>query len=347
VQQGLQTIDSMLDELMYASTIEAERQSPTLAGMIRYHMGWVDHDFTPIPAGTIDQGKRIRPRLALLTCRAVAGDDQAARHLAAAIELLHNFTLVHDDIQDESHYRRHRQTVWSLWGAAQAINTGDAMYAASRRTLLGMASAGVAAAKVLAISDEFDRVAMEIVAGQVTDLEFEGGREASHDDYLGMIGMKTAAIVEFAAWAGAASGGADSDVADTLGRFGRSLGLGFQIRDDVLGIWGTQAETGKPAADDIRRRKQSLPVILLREAVAGDDRESLESIFRKPEIDETDVERTLALLDAYQIRQTSEAHVTHHHDRAARLLDDASRHCRPEPVAELRSLVDALALRTY
>ncbi|MEZ4498500.1 MAG: polyprenyl synthetase family protein [Thermomicrobiales bacterium] len=115
----------------------------------------------------MDQGKRMRPRLALLACRAVCGHDEPARHLAAAIELLHNFTLVHDDIQDQRMFAGHTgPPSGHSWGTAQAINTGDALYAASRRALLGMTSAQVAAARVLRIADAFDRVAMEIVAGQ-------------------------------------------------------------------------------------------------------------------------------------------------------------------------------------
>ncbi len=339
--------DLSLDDLMYASTTDAEDWSPALAGMMRYHMGWVDQRFSPLPAGSIDQGKRMRPRLALLACRAVCGLDEPAWHLAAAIELLHNFTLVHDDIQDQSDVRRHRATVWSLWGTAQAINTGVALYAASRRALLGMTSAQVAATRVLRIADAFDRVAMEIVAGQVTDLEFEGGREASHHDYLRMISMKTAAIVEFACWSGAIAAGADEGIADQFAQFGRALGLGFQIQDDVLGIWGSQSATGKPAADDIRRRKQSLPIILLREAAAPPDRERLNTIYANRETDSADVEHVLALLDAYQIRQAAEAHVAHHHDRSASLLESLAPGLHPEAVEQIRQLVSALALRTY
>lgn len=347
MSQAVSSFDAMLDEFMYAATLEAEHLSPQLAGMMRYHLGWVDEQFAPIDAESIDRGKRVRPRLATLTCRAVSGSDLPARQLAASIELLHNFTLVHDDIQDQSQFRRHRRTVWGIWGAAQAINTGDAMYAASRRTLLDTTPGEFPVERLLQIAAEFDRVAIEIVAGQVTDLEFEGGRQASHDDYLQMIGMKTAAIVEFAAWAGAMAAGAGAELAGQFGRFGRSLGLGFQIRDDVLGIWGAQAETGKAGADDIRRRKQSLPVILLRESSSSADRATLDTVWGQSSLDEADVGRVLALLEVYGVRKTAEAHVARHHDESIRLLESLAVRCHPTPISELRSLVNALSLRTY
>jgi len=339
--------DEMLDKLMVSAVSEARLFSRKLAGMISYHMGWVDRTFAPVDSGSLDRGKRIRPRLATLTCRAVAGDDERSRDLAAGIELLHNFTLVHDDIQDQSHLRRHRPTVWSLWGTAQAINTGDAMYAASRRALLGMRNAGVSPERTLKIADDFDRVAIEIVAGQVTDLEFEGGHSETVEDYLRMIGMKTAAIVRFAAWAGAYAGGATAEIAEAYGRFGWALGIGFQIRDDILGIWASAEETGKPAADDIRRRKQSLPIIELRGVADPGDRAMVERVYGKTPVTVSDVDAVLAALDSYGIRASVEARVGHYHDEAETILDQLGLHADAAAVGELRSFVKTLALRTY
>ncbi|MGD9712053.1 MAG: polyprenyl synthetase family protein [Thermomicrobiales bacterium] len=332
---------------MAEALADARSLSPFLAGMISYHMGWVDKDFLPVDPGTIDQGKRIRPRLATLACRAVSGNDQRGWHLAAAIELLHNFTLVHDDIQDQSVMRRHRETVWSIWGSAQAINIGDAIYAASRRILLRMQSTGVSADRILAIADQFDAAALEIVAGQVTDLEFEGGRAATVDDYLSMIGKKTAAIVRFAAWSGAYAGGAPDDLADAFGHFGEALGLGFQIRDDILGIWGAASDTGKPAADDLRRRKQSLPVIELRAIASDADRDRLGHIYGNPDVPDSSVQEVLHLLDKYAVRHVTEAKVHHFHDVALATLEALADSCDPRALDELRSFVKALSFRTY
>ncbi len=337
----------MLDERMQRAVAGTGDFSPALAGMISYHMGWVDQRLTPVDPGTIDRGKRIRPRLATLTCRAVCGTDAPGRDLAAGIELLHNFTLVHDDIQDESHLRRHRPTVWSLWGPAQAINTGDAMYASSRLALLGMRDAGVPLERTVEIADAFDRVAIEIVAGQVTDLEFEGGQTETVDDYLRMIGMKTAAIVRFAAWAGAYAGGAADEVAEAYGRFGWAIGLGFQIRDDILGIWGTSDQTGKPAADDLRRKKQSLPVIELRSVASDIDRRELEQTYAQETVTEADVITLLTAFDRYDVRSDLESMVQHYHDDAAEALNELAAGADAAAIDELRSFVKSLSLRTY
>lgn len=346
-KHDLSPFDVMLDERMQRAVAAAGDFSPALAGMISYHLGWVDQHFASVDPVRIDRGKRIRPRLATLTCRSVCGSDAPSLDLAAGIELLHNFTLVHDDIQDESHLRRHRPTVWSIWGSAQAINTGDAMYAASRRALLGMSGASVPLERTLAIADAFDMVAIEIVAGQVTDLEFEGGQTETVDDYLRMIGMKTAAIVRFAAWAGAYAGGASGEVAEAYGRFGWAIGLGFQIRDDILGIWGTSTETGKPAADDLRRKKQSLPVIEFRSVASEADRRELERIYAQHEVTAADIETLLNAFDRYSVRRDLESIVQRYHDDAEATLDERAADAEPQALGELRSFVKTLSIRTY
>ncbi len=344
---NLTEFDAHLDDLMFHSTVEIGELSPLLAGMIRYHFGWADRDLAPIEPSSIDRGKRIRPRLAILAARAAGGSVGSALPLAAAIELLHNFTLVHDDIQDQSPLRRHRETVWSLWGTAQAINTGDAIYAASRRMVLRIGHSGLEPGRVTAIASEFDRVAIEIVAGQVADIELEGGRAASVDDYLSMIAKKTAAIVRFSAWSGAEVGGANAEQSSLFAEFGKSLGLGFQIRDDVLGIWGATEQTGKLAADDIRRRKQSLPLILLRNRAAESHLNELSHIYGGEEITEADVDRVLRLMEQYEVRHEAESLVSGYHDQANNLLETLAPSCFPDAIDELRSFVSAMALRTY
>ena len=219
----------------------------------------------------VDRGKRMRPAVALLAAGAAGGDPRAAAPVAAAMELLHNFTLIHDDIQDESPTRRHRPTVWSLWGVGQAINAGDALFAAAHLPLYRLASSGVSARARRCVSLEaFDRMTIAIVEGQTLDLAFEARPDVSPGEYLEMIAGKTAAIVRFAAWAGALLGGADEAAASRWAEFGLALGLGFQVRDDLLGIWGAQEATGKAPADDVRRRKQSLPILILRERLDDD-----------------------------------------------------------------------------
>ena len=315
----------LLERELQVSLSQLEGRAPLLSRMAQYHLGWID------PAGEPTdpeirfavQGKRIRPQLAFMSCVAVGGDPAVAAPLAAAIELLHNFTLIHDDIQDRSPNRRHRATVWRIWGDAQAINAGDALFADAQRTLLRTGTTAIPAETLLHLVDEFNRITIEIVRGQVKDLEFEQQGSVSPDDYLSMINDKTAAILRFAAWAGAIVGGAPVETAERLGRFGESLGIGFQIRDDVLGIWGTREQTGKDQGDDIRRRKKSLPILMLMNAAEDDETTRLRDLFASDEIDADGVAEVLAMMDRHGVEAAATEQVAHYHAQAADSLHAA------------------------
>jgi len=267
--------------------------------------------------------------------------------VAAAIELLHNFTLIHDDIQDQSPVRRHRPTVWSEWGVAQVINAGDAAFAASQIALVNLRQLGVDPDLILRLVDAFNRMTIQIVQGQALDLDFEGRDDVTPEDYLLMIELKTAVIVRYAAWAGALLGGAEDAHADRFAEFGRTLGVGFQVRDDLLGIWGATATTGKAAADDIRRRKQSLPILMLRNEASCEEAAQLEHLYRGPEINEAGIVRVLELLEQHQIRQAIERRIAEMHTEAAVNLDAAARP-GPNPGRDaLSTLVSMLAAREH
>ncbi|HYP61767.1 MAG TPA: polyprenyl synthetase family protein [Thermomicrobiales bacterium] len=295
----------------------AER-APLLAEMAEYHLGWTG-DLT---GQDRYRGKMIRPMIAILSARAVGGETaaEAAVPLAAAIELLHNFTLIHDDIQDNSPSRRHRPTVWAKWGEAQAINAGDALFAASHLALLHAAERGVSPQVVIDLIRGFDATTIEIVSGQVLDLQFEQRQDVSSAEYIGMITGKTARIVEFAAGGGAWIGGAGPDLSAHLAEFGLALGLGFQVQDDLLGTFGAASDTGKAAADDIRRKKQSLPVLLLRQSAGPDDRERLAAIYHRAEIDPGAVAEVLELMGRHDIEAQVRETVARYHDRAVSAL---------------------------
>ena len=339
------TLDALLEPHLRDAVAALDGGAPLLAGMARYHLGTVDPRFHPVAPGQVDRGKRVRPAVALLSCAAAGGDPAAAAPLGAALELLHNFTLIHDDIQDQSPSRRHRPTVWSQWGAGQAINAGDALFAAAHLPLYRLRDGGAPASLVLRVLEGFDRMTIEIVRGQTLDLGFEGRPDVTADDYLAMIAGKTAAIVCFAAAAGALLGGADEAESERFGAFGLALGLGFQVRDDALGIWGSAAATGKVAADDIRRRKQALPALLLRERLAGNARAELDALYGAPDIDDRGIARVLALMAETGVRAAVEERVAAYHDLARRELIAAA---RPGPNAgrdSLLALVDGLAGR--
>jgi len=316
-----------VEAAMRAALGDAEGTGPgaedlhLFVGLMRYHLGWADANLAP---ARLPGGKRLRPLLLVRCAEACGGSAEVAAPAAAAIELLHNFTLIHDDIQDESAYRHHRETIWHRWGAATAINVGDAMYAVAHDALYALAAApsSMPAGRVLALARDFDRTALRIVEGQHLDLSQEGRWGGGEARYLAMIGGKTAAIMAFAARAGATVAGADAETVARYDEFGLALGLAFQIRDDVLGIWGAQETTGKPAADDIRRRKQSLPLVALDERADEADRATLRRLYaaEAPLVEEA-VVGVMALLDRYEIADCCQMQVDAYHDRARAALD--------------------------
>ncbi|MEP7357471.1 MAG: polyprenyl synthetase family protein, partial [Anaerolineales bacterium] len=221
--------------------------------MLEYHLGW---------AGGAAGGKRIRPLLCLLTCEAAGGDWQQALPVAAAIELIHNFSLIHDDIEDNSPLRRGRATVWSQWGQAQAINAGDAMFNLALLAAHRLTDLGLAPKVTLAALAELNYTCLELTQGQYLDMAFEQRPTVTATEYLAMIEKKTAVLIAAATYLGAFVAGASPQLLDHYYAFGWNLGLAFQLQDDLLGIWGNPAVTGKSAATDLEKRKKSLPVVL-------------------------------------------------------------------------------------
>ena len=221
--------------------------------MIGYHLGWTD-------SGS-GRGKRIRPLLTLLACAAAGGRWREALPAASSVELIHNFSLVHDDIQDRSESRRGRPTLWKRWGIAQALNTGDTIFVLARLAAGRLLENGVRVEDALAVQRTLDEACLALTLGQHLDLAFEAEPNVSEEMYLEMIAGKTAALLEAACQVGARLGGASEAERDAYRRFGRHLGLAFQILDDALGVWGEPGVTGKSAGDDLAARKKSFPVV--------------------------------------------------------------------------------------
>ena len=225
--------------------------------MLNYHLGFADADGTP---AHINAGKRIRPLLVLLCCQACGGDPALALPAAAAVELLHNFSLIHDDIEDGDELRRGRPTLWKAWGMPQAINTGDAMFAQAHLALQHLSVARVPAEAILQALWVFERMCLHLTMGQHMDIGFERRSDVSAADYMQMIEGKTAALIRACCEIGAIIAGAPAQRVADLGEFGRCVGLSFQLQDDVLGIWGDPALTGKRDGDLVNRKK-TLPVL--------------------------------------------------------------------------------------
>ena len=295
-----------------------ESSDLTHYGLMRYHLGWEDRSGRP--EGGF-RGKLLRPLLCLVSCEAVGGNAERALPLAAALELMHNFSLIHDDIEDHSPQRHGRDPVWRVWGVAQAVNAGDGMFALAHVTLHRLQATAVAATRVLAAARLLDQASLRLCEGQYQDLAFEQQTAVSSADYLDMVGGKTAALMAAAAASGALVGDAGDEAVAAFQQFGENLGFAFQIRDDILGIWGQASETGKPTGEDIRARKKSFPVVYAFERAVGDDRATLQAIYDQNALHAEDVAKVLRILERTRARASSQRAAARYATRALRHLE--------------------------
>ena len=286
--------------------------------MMHYHLGWVDAAGQPAQAAS---GKRLRPLLCLLACQSTGGPWPQALPVAVAVELLHNFSLIHDDVEDGDAERRHRPTVWKVWGVPQAINAGDGMFALAHQALQKLAAEDDI---LVALYQHLDAACLALCHGQFLDMSFETRLDVTVADYVHMVLGKTASLFAAAVEMGALLGVDGPATAARYRAFGIELGLAFQIRDDVLGIWGDPALTGKPAANDLRQRKKSWPVLHALEHATGPASQALWSFYRQAQPGEADVARVLDILDDLGARVQAEALVAEYHDRALAALDQAA-----------------------
>src|SRR5256885_3294266 len=291
----------------YAALVDAQMQHVLAAyteprgfyGMMRYHLGWVDERLQPVAAA---HGKGLRAALLLLVNNAFDGDEATALSLAAAIELLHNFSLVHDDVEDGGALRRHRPTLWSLWGAPLSINAGDGLFALAHLALLDSPLCRVAPDRFIGILRQFEETTLRLCEGQHLDMSFESLDDVSVDEYLHMIAAKTAALIAAAAWIGARAANATQQQVQAAHDFGRELGLAFQMQDDILGIWGDEALTGKSAASDIAARKKTLPVLLAMTCADRAARDRLRTLYAQRNGDDDGPQAIMAALDGSHAR---------------------------------------------
>lgn len=248
-------VASIENELHKSIDYQSESDLGDYYSILAYHLGWEGEG-----AGLETRGKRVRPLIVLLTCEAAGGDWQNALPAAAAVELVHNFSLIHDDIQDNSPIRRGRETVWKRWGIAQAINSGDAMFTLAHLSLLRLESTTTSeitnqAANILHFA------CLQLTKGQYLDLAFESQDHLSLDAYWKMVAGKTAALLSACTELGAIVANTNQSRRKAFRDFGYFLGLAFQAQDDILGIWGDAALTGKSNESDLIAGKKSLPVI--------------------------------------------------------------------------------------
>ncbi|MEU9190885.1 family 2 encapsulin nanocompartment cargo protein polyprenyl transferase [Streptomyces sp. NPDC048484] len=301
-----------------------------------YHFGWQHADGTPA-AG--NPGKAIRPALVLAAAGALGGHRTTAVRAAAAVELVHNFTLLHDDVMDRDATRRHRPTAWAVFGDADAVLAGDSLQALAHRLLADDPHPASSAAAARLAS-----CVVELCAGQHADtvMERRGPDDITLDEVLAMAEAKTGALLGCACALGALYAGADEAEVEALDAFGREAGLAFQFIDDVIGIWGDPTRTGKPAGADLMARKKSLPVVA---ALTADTQAAAEltELYRLPYRD-GDLERTILAVERAGGRDWAQTQAA---DRMARALDHLS--CAvpdPEAAGGLLSLAEYVTRRS-
>lgn len=303
-----------------------------LREVVAYHFGWQDEWGAPADGNA---GKALRPALVVLCAEAVGGSARSALRPAVAVELVHNFSLLHDDVIDRDATRRHRRTVWTVYGNGAAILAGDALLALAARQL---ADAPAAAG---ALSDAL----LRLVDGQSLDVEFERRTDVSLDECVSMAENKTAALLSCACELGGLAGGGDAAQIRLLREFGEHLGLAFQLVDDVLGIWGDPAVTGKPVRSDLAARKKTLPVVAALTSNTRDGNAFAELYRRAEPLSEKDIETAAGLVDRAGGRAWAEAKITHRFAAALACLEAA----RPAPAAarELTALARLITDRDH
>lgn len=332
--------------IRYRSDIENELRAaiatkPSLLNaMLYYHLGWSGESGHP-KQKTLS--KLVRGTLCLASCRALGGDYHKALPAAAAMELVHSFSLIHDDIQDGSTERHHQASIWKLWGEAQAINVGDAVYTLAHLTLLRLIEKGIALEKLVRLLRILDEACLKLCEGQYLDITYENRIDVVVEDYLNMVTKKTAALVAASTCMGALLGmeTVDEDILNNFYLSGIELGLVYQICDDILGIWGTEGKTGKPIGDDLIKKKKTLPIIygLLRSG--GNDKERLLEIYCEPIIEGPAISKIKGILDKIDARGYCQTLAEKHYQQALKYIKEK------DPYSELEEIADFFIRRDY
>jgi geranylgeranyl diphosphate synthase type I len=337
MEMRLQAVDEAMERL-----IPTLPQYAGLYDMFRYHVGWLDRSMRRVVG---PEGKKLRPALALLVAETFGNGWRSAIPAAAAVELVHNFSLVHDDIEDGSPLRRHRDTVWAAWGMPQAINVGDAVLILAQRALSEADLPPDVALPALRLLND---ACLGLCEGQYLDLLWERESSVTPEQYLEMIERKTARLFQCAAGLGALSSSASPDAQRQAALFGSRLGMAFQAVDDLLGIWAPEHETGKTDLD-LASRKKSLPAVLGLAAPPSSDSDRFRTLFEldRP-LTPDDTAEAKGILDNLGIHAQTAAYARRYHDEALGHLAHPAVRDRAAPLVEFaeRALADAYAGRS-
>ena len=306
-------IGAVEDEILRL-VVDRDPSTHGMYEMVRYHLG-LD--------GSGSSGKRLRPLLGLLAFASITGTWERALPGAAAVELGHNFSLIHADIEDGDRERRHRATLWAVHGIPQAINTGDAVFVLSRIALHRLTALGFPDATVLRLMRLFDETCLALCEGQYIDIwTSEHDTEMTVDLYYDMIGRKTAALISASIEAGAVLATDDEAVITRYRQFGWALGLAFQLNDDLLGIWGREQATGKEPSD-LAKHKKTLPVIYALEHAAEEDRARLLAFYADPDPGPDEITEAMRIVDRTGAQDYTRTEARRWRDEAIAELDAA------------------------
>lgn len=338
----LDGVRTLIQPVMRGAVEELPSAMRQIAG---YHFGWCDRDGKPV-ADQQATGKTLRPALVFLAAEAVTGTrpvaeaDAATVSAGVAVELVHNFSLIHDDVMDRDAMRRHRETVWKVFGIPAAILAGDALLALATQILVGT-STEVTPTAVTMLSD----AVQQLIEGQAADLSFETRGDVGMAECVAMASGKTGALMACACALGALLNGAGGEQVRQLRSFGMHLGLAFQLADDLLGVWGDPATTGKPAHNDLWTRKKSLPVVAALNS-GTDAGLELRALYLDPEPwDQGDVMRALDLVERAGGRTWARAEAERQVRSALYCLDEAA--LDPTAAADLAALAQLAAVRDH
>jgi len=312
-KETIKAINAYLDDKL------SDIEEPVMKELMRYY---------PLMGG-----KRLRPLISWLVCEALGGRGEDSLPIGVGLEVIHNFTLVHDDIMDDSDVRRGKETLYRTHGTSMAINVGDALFARAYRIISEMDMDGD---EFRGLIKEVSSTVEEIAIGQYLDMDFESRQDITEDEYMKMIRLKTAVLMRMAARGGAYAARASDEMKDAAGVYAEKMALAFQIADDLLDIYGGEGNFADRRGQDIKNGKRTLMVIKTLENLNAHKKREFNSILGYPDAGEEDIDRAIELM--------SEAGAIEYSRNLARsLVAEAKESLKAFPESDVREELEALA----
>jgi len=284
---------------------------------LKYFLGWIDIDGKPVKKY---QGKILRPSLCLLASDSVEGDLKVSLRAAVALEFIHNFSLIHDDIEDQDKYRRHRLSLWAIWGIPTAIVSGNALLTLGNLEISKLSNESLSQKTISKTQRLLTTSYLKMMEGQFLDIKYESIKSITIDEYLRMVNLKTSTLLECSLMLGIITANKNNnELISNFSSLGKILGLIFQIRDDILGIWGTD-KTGKHIGADIKRKKKNLPILHVLANNNSVLSEKVNKIFSKESITEFDINLIIEILDKAGSEEYCQNLINHYWSKGEKII---------------------------